>query len=92
MKLFREQLKKIYKEKKEEDAVIGKNINELVQSIHQYNKATPEQQELMKDSFKTFNEKLSELKKEKRFKHEFPKFSDFKNFVKKHKLSLSDLK
>jgi len=95
-KLLRDELKDIYKAKKKHDAVIGRRMCELTQiwlhSPKEYEtkgdkiivKTTPEAEEALAE--------WRERKEEKRFREEFPNFAKFRKFVRKHHLSLEELR
>lgn len=87
----REQLKKVYKKNRKEDAEVGKKINLLVQEIHVINKSEEMDVETKKVQLEKVSKSLSELKSQSRFKNEFPKFANFKNYVVKNKLKAEDL-
>lgn len=91
-KLLRENLKTIYKVKKEIDSKLGKEINSNVQDLHDLRKLmTAENREVIQEQIKKKEEKLSQLLSEKRFRNDFPKFAAFKSFVLRNKFSIQDL-
>lgn len=93
--IVRDELKRFYKEKRKEDALVGRRVHELVQVwIHAKKtyenkgdkvilKTTPEAEDALAE--------LQEIKEEPRFRDEFPSFAKFRKFVRKNKLTFEDL-
>lgn len=94
-RLMRNHLKEIYKNKRREDALVGRRINELTKvwlaADREYSvegdkvsvKTTPEAEDALAE--------LQEIKQERRFREDFPTFSTFKTFVKKNKILIKEL-
>lgn len=95
-KLERKLLKNFYKRKKNQDALIGREINEIVSQM------ITKKRDIQKNNTKatevdalTFKEKLNELDELRnvtRFRHDFPSFAKFKEFYRKSKFTIEDLK
>lgn len=98
-KMLRQELKKFYKEKRQEDGrTVGRRIHELAQVLI---KSPIENVRKDKDGKLRFDttpegrlafEEMQEIRNLPRFRDDFPDFATFKKFIKKNKLTLKDLK
>ena len=90
-KILRRELKKIYKKQKRQDVIeFGKPINELIQVLLKQYKLNADKRdpELIESCMK----EVSELRKHKRTKDEFPTFSAFRKYIVKEKVTLTELR
>jgi len=87
---LRNRLKKIYKKNKKDS--VGKEINSIVQQLHQYSNLEVEKQD--ENFIKKCFEDIVSLRKIGRFRNEFPSFSSFYHYVVNpdNKLTLEDIK
>jgi hypothetical protein len=92
----RDELKRFYKSKRKEDAEVGRRINELTQVWRMAEKGYEVKDG--KTSIKTTPEaelalaELRDIRSEPRFRETFPSFSKFVEFVRKHSITLEDLR
>jgi hypothetical protein len=89
-KLYRNKLKAFYKKKRSEDAIVGRQVNRLMQILHQQDKLPEEKQN--EGLIKSTVEQINTLRQEDRFRLEFPTFASFKNFVKTYGITLEELR
>ena len=75
-KTLRTYLKKIYKNKRNQDgAEVGRKINDLMQALHIQNSLTEENRD--KDVITFALREITSIRKEKRFREDFPSFAVF---------------
>ena len=88
-KVWRNRAKKFYKKQRAADAEIGRTINRLMQQLHFWRKQPVEN--LDQEAVKAILTEITGLRKEERFRDDFPTFVLFKDFLKKHDISLDEL-
>ena len=87
--LEREKLKGYYKTQRYQDRFVGKKIDGLFQQFHTEIKKPKETRDVA--TLGLVAQQITELKHEKTFRQEFPTFSSFMKYLKKEKITLTDL-
>jgi len=89
MNMYRQELKKIYKIQRKKDAEVGKYLNECLQKLLKQYKLPREKRDvvIIEDNMKI----VDSIRKEKRFKDDFPSFAKFYHYVKENGLSIKEL-
>ena len=78
-KNFRLELKRLYKKKRQEDGrTIGREVDELVNSLHDQHARSEVERDL--PLIKATVSRLKEIRAEARFRDDFPGFASFKKF------------
>lgn len=87
----REFLKKIYKEKRLKDGKeVGVKLHALFQVLHAQTKLKNELRD--KELIKSTLAEITEIRKTKRFREEFPSFASFRSFVVENDVTAEELK
>jgi hypothetical protein len=82
--VYRNWAKRLYKKNKQEDRKIGFKINNLVSLIVKALNEKKQGYENLLDSYKT---EFVDLRKEKRFREDFPTFALFYQYLKENNIS-----
>jgi uncharacterized protein YkwD len=84
-------LRNVYRQQRKRDAQVGRRKNDLVQALHLQNSLPADKRD--SEVIRAAAEGLKEMKQSTRFKHDFPNFPTFYNYVTdpKNELTEADL-